>query len=99
MAEAPVENLRKILELERARGFADTAVIGGLDTFLRRLLKANRSAAGTRLRKALQGTHLKKWTALSLIRSDFRDRALPWSDLIMRSGHTVNDRIRKLLLQ
>ena len=48
MAEAPVESLRKILELERARGFADTAVIGGLDTFLRRLVKANRSTAGAR---------------------------------------------------
>jgi ATP-dependent DNA helicase RecG len=28
--------LRKILELEQARGYADTAVIGGLDKFLRR---------------------------------------------------------------
>ncbi len=35
-----MESLRKVLELERAKGFADTAVIGGLDGFLRRLLKA-----------------------------------------------------------
>jgi ATP-dependent DNA helicase RecG len=28
--------LRKVLELEQARGYADTAVIGGLDKFLRR---------------------------------------------------------------
>ena len=49
-----MESLRKVLELERARGFADTAVIGGMDAFLRRLVKASRSAASARLRKALQ---------------------------------------------
>ncbi|NQT30821.1 MAG: ATP-dependent DNA helicase RecG [Deltaproteobacteria bacterium] len=31
-----VEPLRKVLELEREKGYADTAVIGGLDKFLRR---------------------------------------------------------------
>ncbi len=31
-----VEPLRKVLELECAKGYADTAVIGGLDRFLRR---------------------------------------------------------------
>jgi len=31
-----VEPLRKVLELEREKGYADTAVIGGLDRFLRR---------------------------------------------------------------
>ena len=31
-----VEPLHKVLELERAKGYADTAVIGGLDKFLRR---------------------------------------------------------------
>jgi ATP-dependent DNA helicase RecG len=31
-----VESLRKVLELEREKGYADTAVIGGLDKFLRR---------------------------------------------------------------
>jgi len=49
-----VESLRKVLELEEAKGFADTAVIGGLDGFLRRLLEGNRSRAGDRLRAALQ---------------------------------------------
>ena len=29
------ESLRKILELEKQRGYADAAVIGGLDKFLR----------------------------------------------------------------
>ena len=31
-----VEPLRKVLELEREKGYADTAVIGGLDRFIRR---------------------------------------------------------------
>lgn len=49
--------------------------------------------AGHRIRlcKALQGTHLKRWTALSLLRSDFFDRALPWTRLIQREGRMVND--------
>jgi ATP-dependent DNA helicase RecG len=54
LAEAPVESLRKVLELERAKGFGDTAVIGGLDGFLRRLLQGNRSPSGARLRAALR---------------------------------------------
>jgi glycosyltransferase involved in cell wall biosynthesis len=34
--------------------------------------------------KALQAKHLKRWTLLSLWRSDFFERALPWSRLILR---------------
>jgi len=54
LAEAPVESLRKVLELERAKGYADAAVFGGLDAFLRRLTKGDRSPAGACLRTALQ---------------------------------------------
>jgi ATP-dependent DNA helicase RecG len=36
LAEAVIDNLRKVLELERAKGFADSAVLGGLDAYLRR---------------------------------------------------------------
>ncbi len=35
---APVEALRKVLELERKRGCADTAVYGGLDRFLHNMI-------------------------------------------------------------
>ena len=49
-----MESLRKVLELERAKDFADTAVFGGLDGFLHRLLKGNRSSAAPRLRTALR---------------------------------------------
>jgi len=36
------------------------------------------------LNKALQVKHLKEWSAPSLLRSDLMDRALPWTDLILR---------------
>jgi len=48
-----VESLRKVLELERAKDFADTAVLGGLDGFLHRLMKEDRPLGGARLRTAL----------------------------------------------
>jgi GT2 family glycosyltransferase len=38
------------------------------------------------LRKDLQVRHLKRWTAWSVFNTDLRDRALPWSLLILRSG-------------
>ena len=37
-----------------------------------------------RLMKALQVKHLKRWTFLSLLKTDIFDRALPWTELIMR---------------
>jgi GT2 family glycosyltransferase len=55
---------------------------------------------GTRLRQAgyrirlckdLQVTHLKRWTAASLLRADIRDRALPWAELILRHSAMPND--------
>jgi GT2 family glycosyltransferase len=50
-------------------------------------------AAGHRLcvDKRLQVTHHKCWSAVALLQSDFVRRALPWSILILRSGHLVND--------
>ena len=37
----------------------------------------------TRLVKGLQASHLKHWTLRSLLESDVRDRALPWTRLIL----------------
>jgi hypothetical protein len=50
-------------------------------------------AAGQRIRldKQLQGKHLKRWTLVSWLRADIRDRAVPWSLLIFESGRLVND--------
>jgi len=43
------------------------------------------------LDKTLQGTHLKRWTLRSVIRTDILCRAIPWTRLIMESTHILND--------
>ena len=43
------------------------------------------------LDKGLQGTHLKRWTLLSVIRTDITRRAIPWSRLILESGTVPDD--------
>jgi GT2 family glycosyltransferase len=49
--------------------------------------------AGHRIRlcKTLQVTHWKRWTVPVLLRSDFCDRALPWTALILRHGRWLDD--------
>lgn len=44
-----------------------------------------------RLMKELQIKHLKRWDAVSMLKTDFFQRALPWTDLILRSGKLPND--------
>jgi glycosyltransferase involved in cell wall biosynthesis len=55
---------------------------------------------GYRLRRAgreivldrdVQVKHLKRWTLVSLLRADIRDRAVPWSRLIVEEGDMVNE--------
>ncbi|MGH2460600.1 MAG: glycosyltransferase family 2 protein [Chloroflexota bacterium] len=43
------------------------------------------------LAKEIQVTHLKKWSLWSILKTDIRDRALPWTELIHRSGYLPND--------
>jgi GT2 family glycosyltransferase len=43
------------------------------------------------LDKALQGTHLKRWTLRSLLVTDIVGRAIPWTRLILESGQPVDD--------
>ena len=43
------------------------------------------------LDKTLQGTHLKRWTLRSLIRTDIISRAIPWSRLILESKKAPDD--------
>lgn len=43
------------------------------------------------LDKALQGTHLKKWTLRSVILTDITHRAVPWSRLILQSRTAPDD--------
>jgi glycosyltransferase involved in cell wall biosynthesis len=50
-------------------------------------------AAGYRigLNPKMLAKHLKHWTTLSLIRSDFFDRALPWTELILKYRNGERD--------
>lgn len=49
--------------------------------------------AGHRIRlcKGLQVKHLKRWGVVSLLKSDFFHRALPWTELILRDRRFIND--------
>lgn len=39
----------------------------------------------------IQATHLKRWNLLSLLRTDIRDRAIPWARLIFSTGRLPAD--------
>ena len=41
--------------------------------------------------RSLEVTHLKRWSATSLLRADIGRRALPWSALILQEGRLHND--------
>lgn len=43
------------------------------------------------LDKRLQVKHLKHWTLLGMIKSDVRDRAVPWAQLILELGEMPRD--------
>lgn len=53
--------------------------------------RLKRSGHRIRLSKNLQVKHLKRWGIISLTKSDFFDRALPWTELILRDKQFVND--------
>jgi len=51
------------------------------------------SAAGRKLalNPSIQVTHMKRWSLRTMLRADFFHRALPWSELAIRSGRLPND--------
>jgi GT2 family glycosyltransferase len=49
------------------------------------------SGGSIRLEKEVQVTHLKRWTLRSLLLSDIRDRALPWSQLLLDTAQGSAD--------
>jgi len=53
--------------------------------------RLKRAGYHIRLSKSLQVKHLKRWGIISLTKSDFFDRALPWTELILRDRQFVND--------
>ena len=50
-------------------------------------------SAGRRIRlvKEAQGSHMKRWTARGVWRSDILDRGMPWTELILTTGHMPRD--------
>ena len=73
--------------------------VGGFDQRFRRPsvedieLGHRLHAAGCRVRieRTLQVTHLKRWTPLGLMATEIRDRAIPWTQLILRTGAMPNE--------
>ena len=53
--------------------------------------RVTRSGLRIRLVKALQVKHLKRWTVMSLLRSDILDRGIPWTRLLLREKAFAND--------
>jgi hypothetical protein len=53
-----------------------------------RLTQAGHSV---RLCHDIQVTHLKRWTARSLVLTDIRDRGIPWTQLMLRGRVFTND--------
>jgi GT2 family glycosyltransferase len=53
--------------------------------------RLRRTGHRIRLARDLQVTHLKRWTPLSLLRTDVFARAAPWTRLIIRSRVLPND--------
>ena len=54
-------------------------------------IRLRRQGKRIRLVKAMQATHLKRWTIPKLLRSDILQRAVPWSRLILAEGGAPKD--------
>src|SRR6266508_5620515 len=71
------EHLRRVLEVERARGFSDTAVIGGLDRMLRTMLSEGAIPPGTPAHEALATLPARGYGSMSAeARADWSRRVL-----------------------
>jgi GT2 family glycosyltransferase len=53
--------------------------------------RLKRAGHQIRLAKEIQVTHLKRWGARSLLKSDIFQRALPWTELALRDRHLPDD--------
>ena len=54
-------------------------------------LRLQRAGQKILLDKRIQATHLKRWTFAGMLKSDIRDRAIPWSNLILETGEMPAD--------
>lgn len=53
--------------------------------------RLRRAGHRIRLDKGLQGTHLKRWGLVSMIRTDVTRRAVPWARLILETANAPGD--------
>jgi hypothetical protein len=74
----------------------DFEAVGGFDEVHYRVPSIEDVELGMRLVEAgswieldpgLQGTHLKRWTLVEMVRTDFSRRGIPWVMLLLRRGH------------
>jgi cellulose synthase/poly-beta-1,6-N-acetylglucosamine synthase-like glycosyltransferase len=80
----------------RARVFRE---MGGFDENFRRPsvedidfgMRMRRSGKRLALDPRIQVKHLKRWSLANLVRTDVRDRALPWTRLILAEGRMPDD--------
>lgn len=49
-------------------------------------MRLRRGGARIVLDPAIRGRHLKRWTPLSMVRTDFARRGVPWARLLLREG-------------
>jgi cellulose synthase/poly-beta-1,6-N-acetylglucosamine synthase-like glycosyltransferase len=70
---------------------------GGFDTSADTLrdielgMRLRRAGLQIRLAPEIQGTHLKRWTFMRMLRSDILDRAVPWTRMIVRARNLSTD--------
>jgi cellulose synthase/poly-beta-1,6-N-acetylglucosamine synthase-like glycosyltransferase len=53
--------------------------------------RLRRSGRRVRLVKEAQGTHLKHWSFFGMVSTDLFRRSLPWTELILSTGHMPDD--------
>ncbi len=61
----PEAQLRKILELERRKGYADTAVVGGLDRFLKNLIQRDNLGPSSPIMQSIMALPTRGYASLS----------------------------------
>jgi hypothetical protein len=69
------------------RGLYDRPAIEDIELGARLVRAGHRIA----VKKAIQVTHLKRWTLWSMVRTDVFDRGIPWTRLILREGGMADD--------
>jgi len=81
-----LQRLRKVLALERSRKFADTAVIGGLDAYLQRVVSGPLIPADHRFRRVLSSLPSGGYRALHPVQ---RKRVVEELELALAEGMPI----------